>query len=75
MKIVERLQSPTPKLFQRLRNVGLAMAAIGGVVIASPVVLPVWLITVSGYLTVAGGMIGAISQLTVKDGVNKDDIK
>ena len=73
MKIVDRIQSPTPKLFQRLRNIGLVLAAVGGVVIASPVALPIWIVNIGGYLTVAGGVLGAVSQLTVQDGVNKND--
>ena len=73
MKIVERIQSPTPKLFQRLRNIGLVLAAVGGVVVASPVALPLWIVNIGGYLTVAGGVLGAVSQLTVVDGVNTDD--
>ena len=73
MKIVERIQSPTPKLFQRLRNIGLVLAAVGGVVMASPVALPEWLNDLGGYLTVAGGVLGAVSQLTVVDNVKSDD--
>ena len=73
MKIVERIQSPTPKLFQRLRNIGLVLAAVGGVVMASPVALPLWIVNIGGYLTVAGGVLGAVSQLTVVDNVKSDD--
>ncbi|MDM1137833.1 hypothetical protein OBK16_12040 [Empedobacter falsenii] len=73
MKIVDRLQSPTPKLFQWLRNIGLVLAAVGGVLFAPPTELPEWLNNLGGYLTVAGGVLGAVSQLTVVDGVNKDD--
>ena len=73
MKIVERIQSPTPKLFQWLRNIGLVLAAVGGVLLASPIELPEWLNNLGGYLTVAGGVLGAVSQLTVVDGVNTDD--
>ena len=73
MKIVERIQSPTPKLFQRLRNIGLVLAAVGGVVVTSPVALPLWIVNIGGYLTVAGGVLGAVSQLTVVDNVKSDD--
>ncbi|MBF0596391.1 hypothetical protein IM532_02750 [Faecalibacter sp. WQ 117] len=73
MKIVDRIQSPTPKLFQLLRNIGLVLAAIGGVLLASPVDLPSWLNDLGGYLTVAGGVLSSVSQLTVVDGVNTHD--
>lgn len=67
MTILNRFTAPTPKLFQRIRNVGLTLAAIGGVLIAAPIALPTTIITIGGYLTVAGGVLSAVSQLTVND--------
>ena len=49
-KIVKRATAPTPKFFKVLRSVGLALAAIGGTLLASPVALPVALVTAGGYL-------------------------
>jgi ABC-type xylose transport system permease subunit len=65
MNIVERAKAPTPKFFKILRAVGLALLAISGSVIAAPVVLPAAVVTVAGYLAVAGGVISAVSQMTV----------
>jgi uncharacterized membrane protein HdeD (DUF308 family) len=65
MNIVERAKSPTPKFFRVLRSIGLALLAISGSVIAAPVALPVAVVTVAGYLAVAGGVISAVSQMTV----------
>ena len=65
MNIIERTKSPTPKFFRVLRSIGLALLAISGIVIAAPVVLPVAVVTVAGYLAVAGGVISAVSQMTV----------
>ena len=65
MNVVERAKAPTPKFFKILRAVGLALLAISGSVIAAPVVLPVTVVTVAGYLAVAGGVISAVSQMTV----------
>ncbi len=62
----ERLVAPTSKFFRTLRNIGLCLAAVGGAIIASPVVLPVAVVTVAGYLTVAGGVLSAVSQVTVE---------
>lgn len=74
MNIIKRMQAPTPKLFKKLRNAGLAIAAIGGVVLASPVPLPQVLIKAAGYMAVAGGVASAISQVTTgKDETNKSD--
>ncbi len=73
MTIINRFTAPTPKLFQQLRNIGLTLAAIGGVLIAAPIALPATLVTIGGYLTVAGGVISAVSQLTVNDKNHSND--
>jgi uncharacterized membrane protein HdeD (DUF308 family) len=67
MKIVERIKAPTPKFFKILRSIGLALLAISGTIVAAPIVLPVAVVTVAGYMAVAGGVISAVSQMTVKD--------
>ena len=63
-KILNRATSPTPKFFKVLRNVGLALAAVGGTILAAPVALPAIVITIGGYVAVAGGVLTAASQLT-----------
>jgi len=65
MTLVERLKSPTPKFFRTIRKIGLSVAAIGGALLAAPVGLPVALMTVAGYLTVAGGVMTAVAQAAV----------
>ena len=64
-KIVERAKAPTPKFFKVLRTIGLAMATLGGTILAAPVALPVIITTIGGYVAVAGGVLSAVSQLTV----------
>jgi uncharacterized membrane protein HdeD (DUF308 family) len=64
MNIVKRAKAPTPKFFKVLRNIGLALAAVGGSVLAAPVSLPVVVISIGGYLAVAGGVLSAVSQIT-----------
>ena len=66
MNIVKRAKAPTPKFFKVLRNIGLALAAVGGTVLAAPIALPVVVTSVAGYLAVAGGVISAVSQLTTE---------
>ena len=66
-EILNRASSPTPKFFRTLRNVGLALAAGGAVILASPVTLPAALITACGYFALAVGIISALSQVAVKD--------
>jgi len=62
MKLIDRLKAPTPKFFKILRNVGLGLAAAGGVIIASPIAIPTIVVTIGGYLIVAGSVATAISQ-------------
>ncbi|MBF0598045.1 hypothetical protein [Faecalibacter rhinopitheci] len=73
MTIYNRLIAPTPKLFQNIRNIGLTIATIGGIIISAPIALPAILITIGGYLTVAGGVISAVSQLTINDNATNDE--
>jgi uncharacterized membrane protein HdeD (DUF308 family) len=65
MNIVQRMKAPTPKFFRVLRNIGLALAAVGGALLAAPVALPAAVITAAGYITVAGGVMTAVSQTAV----------
>lgn len=64
MTIVERAKAPTPKFFKVLRTIGLALLAISGSVVAAPIALPVAVVTVAGYVAVAGGVLSAVSQIT-----------
>ncbi|MFN7675291.1 hypothetical protein [Flavobacterium sp.] len=66
-KIINRAKAPTPKFFKVLRTVGLALAAVGGTIIAAPIVLPAIVTTIGGYVAVAGGVLSAASQLTTTD--------
>jgi hypothetical protein len=64
MNIIKRAKAPTPKFFKVLRNIGLALAAVGGTILAAPIALPVVVTSIGGYLAVAGGVVSAVSQLT-----------
>ena len=72
MNIIDRAQAPTPKLFKVLRKVELVLATVGGVLITAPVTLPVTIVTIGGYLTVAGGVLSAVSQITVDDAKSEE---
>jgi uncharacterized membrane protein HdeD (DUF308 family) len=63
-KIITRAKAPIPKFFKVLRNVGLALAAVGGTILAAPIALPAIVTTIGGYVAVAGGVLSAASQLT-----------
>ena len=72
MNVLQRAAAPTPKFFKILRTVGLILLGISGSVFASPVVLPAAIVTAAGYVAVAGGVISAVSQITVDDVAKKE---
>lgn len=57
---------PTPKFFKLLRTIGLSLVAAGGAVVAAPIAVPAVVLTIAGYLTVAGGVMTAVSQAAVE---------
>jgi lipopolysaccharide/colanic/teichoic acid biosynthesis glycosyltransferase len=67
MTIAQRIAAPTPKFFKVLRTIGLVLAAAGGTVLASPIALPVAITSIASYLTVAAGVLTAVSQVTVDE--------
>jgi hypothetical protein len=73
MNIVERYQKPTPKFFRILRNIGITLAAIGGTILAAPIALPGIIITIGGYLAVAGSVVTTVSQAVVSDADKKSN--
>lgn len=66
MKLSQRVKSPTPKFFKKIRNIGLTIAALGTSILAAPVALPAVVIKIAGYLAVAGGVAGTVSQTAVE---------
>lgn len=65
MTIVERVKAPTPKFFKTLRTIGLALAAVSGAILTAPVAVPTALVTIAGYVALAGGVLTAVSQTAV----------
>lgn len=72
MNVVERAKAPTPKFFRVLRTIGLALLAVSGTIVATPVALPAVIVTVAGYAAVAGGVLSAVSQITVDDDAKRE---
>jgi len=66
MNILDRLFSPTPVFFTKLRNIGLVLTAVSAAIIGTPVVLPGLLVTIAGYVAVAGSVMSAVSQVAIK---------
>lgn len=68
MNILNRYNKPTPKFFRILRNVGLGLATAGGTLLAAPIAMPMWIVSVATYFVVAGTVATAVSQAVVQDG-------
>jgi len=75
MNLAERVLAPTPKWFKVLRTIGIALASVGGIIIASPVALPAALVSAAGYLILGGSIITAVSQTGVKSEEKTDPEK
>lgn len=65
--IIKRFMAPTPKFFEKIRNISLLLTGISTALLTAPVVLPAVAVTVAGYLAVAGGIASAISQASIKN--------
>ena len=66
MSVVERVKAPTPKFFKILRTLGLALATAGGALLAVPIALPAAVISIAGYVALAGSVMTAVSQTAVE---------
>lgn len=66
MKITQRVKSPTPPFFKKVRNIGIVLATLATTIVAAPVALPAVLVKIAGYLAVASGVASAVSQTTVE---------
>lgn len=64
--LAERIKSPTPRFFKKIRNVGLLLGAVGGALLTAPVALPAAVIAAAGYLATAGMVASAVSSVVVE---------
>ena len=66
LSFVERILSPTPSFFKKVRTVGLVMGVVGAALLAAPVTLPAAVISIGGYLVLGGSIITSVAQTAVK---------
>lgn len=64
-KIIDRFNEPTPKFFRILRNVGLSLTGVSAALLTAPFVLPAAVVTIAGYVAVAGTILCTVSQTAV----------
>jgi hypothetical protein len=62
MKILKRMQAPTPRFFKKVRTIGLTLAGLSATVLATPFAFPEIVVQAAGYLAIAGSVATAISQ-------------
>lgn len=62
MTLQQRIQAPTPPFFKKLRNIGLALLAIGTSIMSAHMALPDILVKIAGYLALAGTVTATVSQ-------------
>jgi hypothetical protein len=67
MTIFQRFKAPTPPFFKKVRQVGVTLAAVSAAVLTTPVALPATVVTIAGYIAVAGAVAVAISQAATGD--------
>jgi hypothetical protein len=70
MNLIQRIESPTPSFFKKVRNIGLVLAAISATLLTTPVALPLVIVKIAGYLAVAGSVASAVSQTATESGEN-----
>jgi hypothetical protein len=73
MNLINRIKAPVPRLFKTIRNVALALAAVGTTLLTVPVALPAVLLKIAGYLTVAGAVAASVSQVTTDNDTNSNN--
>jgi ABC-type xylose transport system permease subunit len=65
LTLAQRVMAPTPKFFKILRTIGVVIGLVGGAILASPLALPAMVVTVGGYLALAGTIVTGVSQTAV----------
>ncbi|SHL75689.1 hypothetical protein [Hymenobacter psychrotolerans] len=65
LTVLDRVTLPTPRFFRKVRTIGAALAAVGGILATAPVALPAVVVTIGGYLVLAGSVAAAVSSVAV----------
>jgi len=59
---MSRLRSKTPKFFRIVRNIGVVLASVSGVILAAPIALPASIVTLAGYVAFGGSIAASVAQ-------------
>jgi hypothetical protein len=66
LTLIQRVVAPTPKFFRLMRTIGIVIGLVGGAILASPIVLPAAVVSIGGYLALAGSIVTGVSQTAVE---------
>lgn len=66
-EVVKRWKAEVPSFWKKVQRIGLLAGGIGAAILAAPVALPATIISVGGYLALAGSVTATLSQLTVEN--------
>ena len=67
MEILNRIKSPTPKFWRKVRNTMIAVGTISGIILTAPVSFPTAVVTLAGYGLTAGLVGTSLAQMTKED--------
>ena len=67
LTLAQRVLAKTPVFFRKIRTFGLVLGLVGAALLAAPVGLPALVVTIGGYLALAGGIITSVAQTAVAD--------
>jgi ABC-type transport system involved in cytochrome bd biosynthesis fused ATPase/permease subunit len=76
LTLKERFKAKSPKLFRKITNASLTIGVIGGTILtiaSGGILLPAYLLTVSGYMVTVGAVGAAVSKITVSDKVDENE--
>ncbi|HEX8517556.1 MAG TPA: hypothetical protein VF868_15270 [Bacteroidia bacterium] len=62
--LIERLKSPTPSFWKKVRRVMIATGVICGAIVTAPVSLPASIVAIAGYGIVVGTVGTTLASLT-----------
>lgn len=63
-ELKNRWKAETPSFWKKVQKVGIALGAVGTVIVTAPIGLPTSIVAIGGYLVTAGGITAALAQLT-----------
>lgn len=66
LTLLQRVTAPTPSFFKKVQKVGVLLGLVGAALLAAPVTLPAVVVSVGGYLVLAGGIITSVAQTATK---------